>query len=106
VSIAAELIQLRWGGAGQALTDTDGRIRITAAGEDRQVASRIAIAATLEIKDAAVAAARLLTPGSARPKAMAPYNRNADQRWPGRHEMTAFLRRSNGDCAISADPRK
>jgi hypothetical protein len=82
------------------------RIRITAAGEDRQVASRIAIAATLEIKDAAVAAARLLTPGSARPKAMAPYNRNADQRWPGRHEMTAFLRRSNGDCAISADPRK
>jgi xanthine dehydrogenase accessory factor len=26
VSIAAELIQLRWGGTGQALTDTDGRI--------------------------------------------------------------------------------
>jgi len=26
VSIAAELIQLRWGGSGQALTDTDGRI--------------------------------------------------------------------------------
>jgi xanthine dehydrogenase accessory factor len=26
VSIAAELIQLRWGGTGQALTDTEGRI--------------------------------------------------------------------------------
>ena len=26
VSIAAELIQLRWGGSGQALTDTEGRI--------------------------------------------------------------------------------
>ncbi|HEY0718177.1 MAG TPA: XdhC family protein, partial [Streptosporangiaceae bacterium] len=26
VSIAAELIQLRWGGTGQALTDTGGRI--------------------------------------------------------------------------------
>jgi xanthine dehydrogenase accessory factor len=26
VSIAAELIQLRWGGSGQALTDTAGRI--------------------------------------------------------------------------------
>jgi xanthine dehydrogenase accessory factor len=26
VSIAAELIQLRWGGTGQALTRTDGRI--------------------------------------------------------------------------------
>jgi xanthine dehydrogenase accessory factor len=26
VSIAAELIQLRWGGSGRALTETDGRI--------------------------------------------------------------------------------
>ena len=26
MSIAAELIQLRWGGTGQALTDTQGRI--------------------------------------------------------------------------------
>ena len=26
VSITAELIQLRWGGSGQPLTDTDGRI--------------------------------------------------------------------------------
>jgi xanthine dehydrogenase accessory factor len=26
VSIAAELIQLRWGGTGQALSDTEGRI--------------------------------------------------------------------------------
>ena len=39
VSIAAELIQLRWGGTGQALTSTDGRIhpehdqRLTAPGE-------------------------------------------------------------------------
>jgi hypothetical protein len=72
VSIAAELIQLRWGGAGQALTDTGGRIRITAAGEDRQVASRIAIAATLEIKDAAVAASRLLTPGVCAAKSNGP----------------------------------
>jgi xanthine dehydrogenase accessory factor len=26
VSVAAELIQLRWGGSGQPLTDTNGRI--------------------------------------------------------------------------------
>jgi xanthine dehydrogenase accessory factor len=30
VSIAAELIQLRWGGTGQALTDTDGQIHYQA----------------------------------------------------------------------------
>ncbi|HEX6469286.1 MAG TPA: XdhC family protein, partial [Streptosporangiaceae bacterium] len=33
VSIAAELIQLRWGGSGRPLTDTDGRIHGPAAGE-------------------------------------------------------------------------
>ena len=32
VSIAAELIQLRWGGTGQALTDTEGRIHHQVAG--------------------------------------------------------------------------
>ena len=32
VSIAAELIQLRWGGTGQALTDTEGRIHHQFAG--------------------------------------------------------------------------
>jgi xanthine dehydrogenase accessory factor len=32
VSIAAELIQLRWGGSGHALTDTEGRIHHQAAG--------------------------------------------------------------------------
>jgi len=35
VSVAAELIQLRWGGSGQALTSTDGRIHHDQAG-DRQ----------------------------------------------------------------------
>jgi xanthine dehydrogenase accessory factor len=33
VSIAAELIQLRWGGSGQALTETDGTIHGGAAEE-------------------------------------------------------------------------
>jgi xanthine dehydrogenase accessory factor len=32
VSIAAELIQLRWGGSGQPLTDTQGRIHHQLAG--------------------------------------------------------------------------
>ena len=40
------------------------------------------------------------------PKAMAPYTRIANQRWPGSHQMTAFLRRSNPDCALSAYSRK
>jgi carbon monoxide dehydrogenase subunit G len=40
------------------------RIRITAAGEDRQVASRIAIDATLEIKDAGSGGAEVDVSGS------------------------------------------
>ena len=40
------------------------RIRITAAGEDRQVASRIAIDATLEIKDAGPGGAEVDVSGS------------------------------------------
>ena len=41
VSIAAELIQLRWGGTGQALTDTQGRIHHQLALSQRAAAGRV-----------------------------------------------------------------
>jgi carbon monoxide dehydrogenase subunit G len=94
------------------------RIRITAAGEDRQVASRIAIDATLEIKDAGPGGAEVDVSGSysvtGRVASMAPsqVKRKADKileeffTQAGQELGTASLQLSGGMPAMAVGERQ